>query len=452
MLTAEQVLALAPDPGAAKAGSGLGRASKWRSLGRSEDALFGEIQGSGTSAYQVRIDLSGPAFKCSCPSRKFPCKHALGLMLVAADDPGAVTERAAPEWLTEWLESRATAAERAGRRAQARAEGKPPDPEAQARRAANRDSRMRSGLDDLALWLRDLMRMGLAEAVTRSPSFWERAAARLVDAQAPGAARRVRELGHAAASGEGWQSRLLEGVGRLHLLIEGYRRLEQLPDTLRADVLAAVGVTVPRESVLAGGSVRDTWSVIGERVEVDERLRTQRTWLWGERSERLALILSFAAGTQPLDRSFLIGTRVDAELAFYPGSVPLRAVLATQHGAPVPGARLPPAAAPRAALAGHGTAIASCPWLEQWPLSLGPVTPRPEWELVGEDGTAVPIDDRFDDGWSLVAVGGGTPLAVFGEWDGERLLPLAVTTPSRTFFVAHAGDQAHLVAAAGAAA
>jgi uncharacterized Zn finger protein len=27
----------------------------------------------------VSVDLSGPAFRCTCPSRKFPCKHGLAL-------------------------------------------------------------------------------------------------------------------------------------------------------------------------------------------------------------------------------------------------------------------------------------------------------------------------------------------------------------------------------------
>ena len=39
--------------------------------------------------------------------------------------------------------------------------------------------------------------------------FWQNMAARMVDSQAPGLARRVRELGELASSGEGWQSRVL---------------------------------------------------------------------------------------------------------------------------------------------------------------------------------------------------------------------------------------------------
>ena len=44
-----------------------------------------------------------PAFKCTCPSRKFPCKHSLGLFLILAQQPAAMTETAPPAWTIEWL-------------------------------------------------------------------------------------------------------------------------------------------------------------------------------------------------------------------------------------------------------------------------------------------------------------------------------------------------------------
>src|SRR4051794_6572598 len=82
--TSEQIMALAPDPGSAKAGKDLGNARKWKTLGRDDRAAWGECQGSGANPYQTQIDLSEPAFRCSCPSRKFPCKHGLGLFLILA--------------------------------------------------------------------------------------------------------------------------------------------------------------------------------------------------------------------------------------------------------------------------------------------------------------------------------------------------------------------------------
>src|SRR4051812_47929336 len=102
--TSQRVLALAPDPASAKAGQGLATARKWASLGFDGRAAWGECQGSGAKPYQVQVDLAEPAFKCSCPSRKFPCKHGIGLMLLFASD--AFARGARPAWVEQWLAGR----------------------------------------------------------------------------------------------------------------------------------------------------------------------------------------------------------------------------------------------------------------------------------------------------------------------------------------------------------
>src|SRR5271170_1398358 len=134
----EQVMALAPDASSAKSGKELSSPRKWKTLGLNDVCAWGTIQGSGQDPYRTSIDLSGPAFKCSCPSRKFPCKHGLGLFLIHASSPAAFTQTDRPEWVSKWLESRG---ERAEKKAVA-AESKPaPDPTAQAKRTAQREQK-----------------------------------------------------------------------------------------------------------------------------------------------------------------------------------------------------------------------------------------------------------------------------------------------------------------------
>ncbi|HWH72306.1 MAG TPA: SWIM zinc finger family protein, partial [Candidatus Sulfotelmatobacter sp.] len=165
----EQVLALAPDPASAKAGQGLGNPAKWRKLGHNDRAVWGEIQGSGKDPYRTQADLSGPAFHCSCPSHKFPCKHSLGLMLAFAAQPGKIAEAAPPAWVTEWLAKREASAERKAAKAQEAAA--PEDPETAAKResaraktAAKREDHVREGMEELQVWLGDTVRHGLAHA------------------------------------------------------------------------------------------------------------------------------------------------------------------------------------------------------------------------------------------------------------------------------------------------
>jgi len=394
-------------------------------LGAGERAVWGECQGSGRTPYQTVVDLNGPAFHCSCPSRKFPCKHALGLLLLRAGEPDAFPSgQEAPEWVAEWIRGRDARSERAGTK-EPRSEA---DAAARAQRAerteASRAARVAAGLEELDLWLRDLVRRGTAAAQQQPARYWETMAARLVDAQAPGAARPVREAGAIPASGEGWPERLAARLGLLVLLIESYRRLEQLPEPVREDVRAALGWTQREEELLAGSGIADRWLVVGQRVTEEERLRVQRTWLMGAESGRAALVLRFAPAHLPLDATFLPGVAFDGELVFWPGSVPLRA--APKQLVPA-GPEGPPRGYPSldAAAGAFSAALARNPWLEQFPMLLDAVVPVRRaggWALLDEERCAVPLSAA---GWRLLALSGGHPIALFGEWDGAAFLPLS---------------------------
>ncbi|CAG0935846.1 hypothetical protein TFLX_04696 [Thermoflexales bacterium] len=426
--TYEQILALASDASSAQAGKTLATPHKWLSLGRDNRSVWGECRGSGAKPYQAQIDLSEPAFKCSCPSRKFPCKHALGLFLLLADQPATIKSSMPPAWVTDWLHTRD---ERAQKQAEKKERlPKPVDTEAQSKRAAKREAKIDAGIDELDVWLRDLIRGGLAKAQTQSNSFWGTPAARLVDAQAPGLARRVHELATIPANGPGWQERLLDRLSRLHLLIEGYRQLDTLPDDVQLDVRTQIGWTQNQDEVLAQAGVSDRWLVLGQRTTEEDRLRTQRIWLWGTRTQRPALILNFAYGTQPFsDISLLPSTSVEATLVYFPGAYPLRALLKDRSGNAQAINVIPGCTSLKEAYAAYAAALTQQPWLEQFPLSLVDVVPvqrDQRWFLRDREDRVLPLTASFSKGWHLLALSGGRPITIFGEWNGDDLLPLSV--------------------------
>ena len=51
--------------------------------------------------------------------------------------------------------------------------------------------------------------------------------------------------------------------------------------------------------------------------------------------------------------------------------------------------------------------------------------PENPWRLVDPGGVALPLADR-ESLWTLLAVSGGHPVTVAGEWHPDGLLPLAV--------------------------
>lgn len=430
--TADRVVALAPDSASASAGQSLAHAKKWVSVGQSDRAIWGLCQGSGKDPYQARVDLSEPAFKCSCPSRKFPCKHGLGLLLLFAKDAKSFKTEAEPGWVSDWIATRSEKAEKKVEKAKAAAE-KPIDLEAQAKRIAQREARVSDGVASCRVWLEDTIRKGLAAAQTEDASHWEQMAARMVDAQAPGLAGFIRRIPETIASGAGWDVRTLGLLGRIHLLLCAAEQLPQLPKDLAGDVRTALGWNQPKEEVLASAGVADRWAALGQVIEEEDRLRVRRTWLVGRSTGKRAMILDFAAGIAPLEQTVAAGAEFEGEVAFYPGRAPLRALLKTRaDGRRIEGDFGAAAdATVEAGLKRYAEALAANPWTYRWPLVLAnarPVREGENWYLVDASGGGLPLKPAFAAGlqlWRLLSAGGGRPLTVLTEWDGEHALPVS---------------------------
>lgn len=460
--TADQVLALAPDAVSREAGSRLGAAGPWSETGKSrEGAVWGLCEGSGGKPYQTVMDTTGPAYHCSCPSRKSPCEHAIGLLLLRAVPDGAgltVPDSEPPEWAAPWL---AGPRERAGKReTPSPPQNKGSDAAGVRRIAERRTERATSGATELEQRLTDLVRGGLAGAEQAGYGLWEETARRMVDAQVPGLAGRVRELGAIPASGPGWPARLLAECGLLHLLDQAWLRRERLPEPLAATVRTRLGLPTAAD----GPPVRDQWLVLAQCDAVETRLTTRRIWLYGAESRRTALLLSFGAAGRVPELAFPVGVALDAELSAYPGAGQLRAALGERFAAPEPTPLRPPGMSTAAAAAAYGTALRDDPWLDSWPVTLREVMPTPDGDRIGAGGTTggsssnspgagsgpgpsgsgsgsgwqlADADGRFalplstvtvgrPDLWKLAAVSGGAPVTVFGELGHSGFTPLTV--------------------------
>ncbi len=424
-VTLDQVHALAPDARSLKGAERTASPSKWSELGTDEIALWGQCKGSGKTPYQVRCDLRTMSFKCSCPSRKFPCKHSLAMLLVVARDPALATAGAAPAWVADWIAARNARAQAAQEKAQAKA-AKGVDEGAQAKRQQDRDALISAGVEGLQLWMDDLVRHGLARVESEPDSFFERVAARLVDAQAPGLAGQVRGLAEVVGTGDDWPERMLWRLGRLALLCDAWQRIDELPPDLAEDIRSDVGIRTQRDEVLATQpAVADVWVPWGQiEWQVDDHVTGQRTWLWGQNTGRSALILQFSFRRAAWKTTFVLGRGIDAELHFYPGAEAMRARVGE--------IRQPATAAPF----GHDSVPAFLddaarisgrhPWAGRVPCVLRGVVPVRDpdgrWFVVDESGSALPLDKHEQ--WTLASLSAGGAVDVGGEWNGAFLRPL----------------------------
>ncbi len=445
------------------------------------ETLWGACRGSGATPYRVVV-LAGAEFasSCTCPSRKFPCKHALGLLFLACDTPAALTTGDdPPDWVAQWLARRAARAARAASpdaapeqvagTGEAGGAGKARVSRAasSARAQARRDARVDAGVAELSRWLVDLAHGGLGAAQVQPASWWEATAARMVDAQAPGLAEVVRDMARiAAVGGPDWPARLTDRLGRLYLLCQGWSRRAEISPALVEVVRDRIGFPRSTADVLGGERLTGPIDVLGERLFATGKLKGRRQWLRVPGSERLALLVTYGTGKQPPPPSLPVLTRIDADVAPYPGRHPTRLALAATRAGPVPLTELAAAGSGDAAgswqeaLAALTPALTADPWADPvgfvvrqitvLPPAIGAAREAPAgaarkgrrdgpssgdgagWLLRDRLGQALPLaaDTAAVWGWHLLAVGGGHPLDLVVEWDGFDVVPLAAA-PSR---------------------
>lgn len=88
-ISEQLISSLAPNAAAVSNGKKISTKGGFVKLYRSSDDTFfmGQCKGSGKSDYITSadfIDENSPVFRCSCPSRQFPCKHSLALLFEMA--------------------------------------------------------------------------------------------------------------------------------------------------------------------------------------------------------------------------------------------------------------------------------------------------------------------------------------------------------------------------------
>ena len=425
-LSEEQILTLAPDESSKKAGKDLAGSAKWVSKGINELALWGECQGSGSKPYQTQVDITNIAFKCSCPSRKFPCKHGLGLLLFYSRQKAAFTENKAPAWVEDWISKRAEKVEKRAEES-TKQEGKPADGAAQVKRQLGRKEKVNDGIDELLLWIRDIVRNGIIGIPEKGPGWFENIARRMIDAQAPGLAGMIRVLAGTPTYKEGWQTEFMEQLLRIYMTIRGYRNVLALNEFLQSDMHALVGFTQNQEELKEQQGVNDNWLVLGKQVTEEDNLTTERYWLFGSRTRQYALILQFLVRGQGGSQQLLTpGMQLEAELVFFPSITPLRAIIKRQVNT-----RVRPACMGftnwTEVRAFENELSSKLPVQYERPYiitQLLPVRYLQQWWLQDNRQQLMPLKEPYRNIWKLLAVSGGMPLdmAVVGQEKGYEPL------------------------------
>ncbi len=195
--------------------------------------LFGQCQGSGKTPYLCSADFAvpdKPVYRCTCPSRQFPCKHSLGL-LYALVEGKKFTSAEVPEELAAKRE-----------KAAARVEKKKADAEKPVKvnkaALAKKIKAQLEGIDLLEKLTQDVVRLGIGNMNAKTAHELEEQAKQLGNAYLPGAQSALRrytklfdselEEDRSQAGREAVYSEALDQLGRLHALIRKGRAYLQM--------------------------------------------------------------------------------------------------------------------------------------------------------------------------------------------------------------------------------
>ncbi|HEX8339811.1 MAG TPA: SWIM zinc finger family protein [Tepidisphaeraceae bacterium] len=233
MLSIDEAYVEAAAPNAEATKNGRGLVAKGKFLGLHVDAgetiLFGQCHGSGKVPYQCSSDFARPdqpTHRCTCPSRQFPCKHCLGLMLAYVLKKSSFTVAEVPADLAAKREKLAT-------RTESRKD-EPAKPRVVNKTAlAKKIAAQLEGLDLLEKLTLDITRIGIGNMNAKTAREIEEKARQLGNAYLPGAQtalhRYTKLFGSddgafdakaASGRGEALYSEALDQLSRLHSVVK----------------------------------------------------------------------------------------------------------------------------------------------------------------------------------------------------------------------------------------
>ena len=208
------------------------------------------------------------------------------MLLFYARKRADFSETTAPDWVTAWLSKRAEKEEKIANPVE-----KPINEAVKAKRQQARQQKVEDGIEELRLWLKDIIRNGILGMVDKGFAWFENMAWRMVDAQAGGLATMVRNLGGTNFYAESWQSRFMTQLLSIYVVIEGYKNNKSLDNLLQQDIRSLIGFTQNQDELKEQSGISDNWlALCKQNLDIDH-ITTERNWLCGIETKRYALVL-----------------------------------------------------------------------------------------------------------------------------------------------------------------
>ncbi|NJK83883.1 MAG: hypothetical protein HC912_08800 [Saprospiraceae bacterium] len=108
---------------------------------------------------------------------------------------------------------------------------------------------MAKGLEELELWLHDVMREGTAVYLEKPSDYWGEWSAQLTNAKMGNLAKKVKSLQYIKGKANE-NEQMLIALGEIYLLVRSFVRIHQLKAGMQQELLQQIGVNLKKQTLL----------------------------------------------------------------------------------------------------------------------------------------------------------------------------------------------------------
>ena len=383
-ITQEYILSISPDASSTKNANKIFSKTKW-SVYRSDRAIWCEIYGSGKKPYLTQVDIGDIAFKCSCPSRKFPCKHSLALGLYIANNGiDSIEVSDEPIWVKEWIDKRVEKSQK--QMTQPKVKSQESIEKIEAKRWA---SAIKS-VGFVADWLEDVMKLGILEFPNREYGYYQELKKRMVDLKLVGFNRFFTQLEDMSYV-DGYEEEVIYILTLIHQLVTSIKNHDKLDKSIKAEIGMLMGWSLSQKELLSQKDtevVSDEWIVVSIELNEIDNLISRKVYLYGRATNRWAYILEFTHQSGYFKEHYRKGDIFDATLIFYDTFINQRAFVKErrENSLKLKRETLAPLSTLESGYRSFKEVLISFPWLDEYPLFISSCS------IVRQDGRFYLVD------------------------------------------------------------
>ena len=440
--TEDKIKLLAPDNSTERRGRMLASSSKWTDLSTNYEAIWGDCTVLDTQRFSVQIQLKGLKYRCSCSSKNNACKHIIGLLYLYVKSSALFKHQPPSEQLTQWLRSEKLMTEEINKQPKKLIKTEIQIEKARIakeKRWQKRLDLMSSGIEELEVWLTDIIRQGIANTNAENADFWNDAAAKMVNAKLPGISTYLKETYQLILQDADWTELLVSRLGQLYFWVTSFRNRLSLSAIMLEDLYRSLGKTQKRAEIIAEGPLLyDDWLITGIKEGKDVENRTyRRVWLQGKKTNKDALLYESYFGHIGFDNEYKSGWYINGKLAYYSKNYPQRATFEHFEITDlVVKSNFRTYNSINSFMMNYTEAKSTNPWLSYFPVFIGGVSAlidsKNNLRLIDSDKNLLNLAEISTmSKMKILSVSGGHPILLFGEWDGLHFEPLSIFNHSK---------------------